>query len=291
MPSPISQHDVALDGRNHELGRAMATHTIQEPVLRGNRWSGFYGQVKKKLGSSVVYRAAVAVWMNILIAAVAVTTIALAYVVPLQAFPDSKVWAVGALKLFALWCLAFVPGWLYVRFLGLRAGVLWLEYVLHLHRLGWDQKGNLPAVVSASTAGPTNGAGPSNGAGLSNGAGTEANVYRQKFDAYYGRRVSRLAVERSDDNFRVSVETLFPVFLCTSVLAVGWAAVLWDTDFMESPSGPWDALKFGFIGAYAFAITMLTRRFYQSDLRPSAYDRVVLRIVEVILIVAVLHHF
>ncbi len=233
------------------------------------------------LGSSVIYRAAVAIWMNFLIAAVAVGTVALAHVLPQKTFPDSEVWAVGALKLFALWCLAFVPGWLYVRFLGLRAGVLWAEYVLHLHRLGWDHQANLPAPPVGSTS----------EANRPNGAEAESNVYRQKFDAFYGRRVSRLAADPSDDNFRVSVETLFPVFLCTTVLAVGWAAVLLDTDFVESPSGPWDALKFGFLGAYAFAITMLIRRFYQSDLRPSAYAGVVLRIVLVLLIVAVLHQF
>ena len=50
------------------------------------------------------------------------------------------------------------------------------------------------------------------------------NIYRQKFNAYYGRKVSA----RSDggEDFRVSVETLFPVFLCTAALAVAWTAVM-----------------------------------------------------------------
>ncbi|WP_432477142.1 hypothetical protein [Nocardioides sp. GXQ0305] len=243
---------------------------------------GLPGRVRDALKSSVIYRTAVAAWMNVLIGVVAVGTVMLAHVIPQQTFPDPEVWAEGALKLFGLWCLAFVPGWLYVRFLGLRAGVLWAEYVLHLHRMGWDDKANLPAPPPGATA----------GSDIVTGTAAESNVYRQKFDAYYGRRVSSLGADPSDnDNFRVSVETLFPVFLCTTVLAVGWAAVLWDTDFVLTPSGPWDALKFGFLGAYAFAITMLIRRFYQSDLRPSAYAGVVLRIVLVLLIVAVLHQF
>ena len=230
----------------------------------------------------MIYRTAVAAWMNLLIGLVAVGTVALAHVLPQQTLPDPELWAVGALKLFALWVLAFVPGWLYVRFLGLRAGVLWAEYVLHLHRMGWDNKANLPAPPPGTTA----------DSGRLNGTATESNVYRQKFDAYYGRRVSSVAANPSDnENFTVSVETLFPVFLCTAVLAVGWSAVLWDTGFVPQPAGPWDALKFGFLGAYAFAITMLIRRFYQSDLRPSAYAGVVLRIVLVLLIVAVLHQF
>ncbi len=91
------------------------------------------------------------------------------------------------------------------------------------------------------------------------------------------------------EDFTVNVETLFPVFLCTSTLAVAWSALLWQPVSVVDPSGPWAMLEFGFFGAYAFAISMLVRRFYQSDLRPSAYATVVLRIILVLLIVIVLH--
>jgi hypothetical protein len=230
--------------------------------------------------SSVIYRATVATWMNVLIALTALGAFFLAEVLPESAIPPREEWAIGALKLFALWCLAFVPGWLYVRFLGLRAGVLWAEYVLSLHRLGWDAKDQLPAPPPGSSGAHS----------PSPAAESKRNIYRQKFDAYYGRRVSDAATKEPDDeDFTVSVETLFPVFLCTTVLSVGWAAVLWDDSFVMSADGPWDALKFGFLGAYAFAITMLIRRFFQSDLRPSAYAGVVLRIILVLLIVAVIH--
>jgi hypothetical protein len=79
------------------------------------------------------------------------------------------------------------------------------------------------------------------------------------------------------------------VFLATAVLAVGWTAVLWDTRFVTHPSGAWDVLKYGFLGAYAFVTSMLIRRFFQSDLRPSAYATAVYRITLVLLIVTVLH--
>jgi hypothetical protein len=65
--------------------------------------------------------------------------------------------------------------------------------------------------------------------------------------------------------------------------------VLWDTRFVTHPAGPWDVLKYGFLGAYAFVTSMLIRRFFQSDLRPSAYATAVYRIVLVLLIVTVLH--
>jgi hypothetical protein len=48
-------------------------------------------------------------------------------------------------------------------------------------------------------------------------------------------------------------------------------------------------LKYGFIGAYAFVTSMLIRRFFQSDLRPSAYATAVFRIMLVLLIIVVLH--
>jgi hypothetical protein len=185
----------------------------------------------------------------------------------------------------------------------MRGKALWNEYVLNLHRLGWDLPGNLPEPPPTSefhdrwkrqweqkrehnlqVAGD--------------------NIYQQKFEAYYGRDVPRAAMKdrpsaspdqrQADDSgpnedYRVSGESLFPVFLATAVLAVGWSAVLWDIRFISAPDGAWDVLKYGFIGAYAFVTGMLIRRFYQSDLRPSAYAGAVLRIILVLLIVAVLH--
>ena len=72
-------------------------------------------------------------------------------------------------------------------------------------------------------------------------------------------------------------------------LAVCWTAVLWDPSFVRNPSSVWDILKFGFLGAYSFTLQMLVRRFFQSDLRPSAYANAMLRIITVLLLVAALH--
>jgi hypothetical protein len=48
-------------------------------------------------------------------------------------------------------------------------------------------------------------------------------------------------------------------------------------------------LKFAFLGAYAFIVQSLIRRFFQSDLRPSAYAGVVLRIIVVLVTMVALH--
>jgi hypothetical protein len=185
-----------------------------------------------------------------------------------------------ALKAFALWCLAFLPCWLYIRFLGQRAGALWDEYVLNLHRLGWDWPRYLPRPTRTShfyqewTA----------------DGGQEQvqdrNIYRQKFNAYYGRSVAENARE---DNFRIRLDTLFPVLLTAAVLAVCWAAVLWDDRFLRDPEDVWDVLKYGFLGAYVFVVQMLLRRFFGSDLRSSAYTSALLRITVVLVSVAALY--
>jgi hypothetical protein len=223
-------------------------------------------------------RKAVAAWMNVLIAGTVAVTVVTAGVAAGSRWPQPGTWGIGALKLFALWCLSFLPGWLYVRFLDLRAKALWSEYVLNLHRLGWDLPWHLPMPPVAS------------GFYHRWEAGTHGrpadNIYRQKFEAYYGRQITSTA---PDENYSVRSESLFPVFLATAVLAVGWAAVLWDTSFVTHPSGPWDVLKYGFLGSYAFVTSMLIRRFFQSDLRPSAYATAVYRITLVMLIVTVLH--
>src|SRR6266496_2793005 len=95
-------------------------------------------------------RKAVAAWMNILIAGAAGVTVATAGITASRPWPQPGTWGVGTLKLFTLWCLAFLPGWLYVRFLDLRARALWSEYVLSLHRLGWDLPWHLPMPPEAS---------------------------------------------------------------------------------------------------------------------------------------------
>src|SRR5262249_27568201 len=253
------------------------------------------GQQKDDSGTRAwLRRRAVAAGRSVGIAAPGAVTVRTAGIASGRAWPEPGAWGAGALKLFALWCLAFLPGWLYVRFLDLRAKALWNEYVLNLHRLGWDLPWNLPKPPTASAfhkrwALKDQPDGPA-----------EDNIYRQKFEAYYGRQITDATLGRqagkrgkrdrdSDQDYRVRSESLFPVFLATVVFAVGWSAVLWDTRFVTAPSGPWDVLKYGFIGAYAFVTSMLIRRFFQSDLRPSAYASAVYRITLVLLIVAVLH--
>ena len=229
----------------------------------------------------------VAVWMNTLILAVVVTAVVTAVFLPSGQWPDQSTWAVSALKLFVLWCLAFLPGWLYIRFLRLRALALWNEYVLVLHRLGWDMSWNLPRPPTDSQF----------FAAWSSRVHhhPQLNIYRQKFEAYYGRSIpDRVESSHKDPDdlvdFRVRRESLFPIFLCTTVFAVGWTACLWDTGFATTATpSVWEVMKFAFMGAYLFVLWMLVRRFFQSDLKPSAYASAVVRIIVVLLIITAVH--
>jgi hypothetical protein len=212
-----------------------------------------------------VQRKVAGLWMNVIIVAVMVIAWRLAWPPPGR-HPVGLV----ALGLFSIWCLSFVPGWMYIRFLGQRAGALWDEYVLNLHRLGWDSPGRLPEppLTSEFYADWFNDSGPLHA--------QQQNIYRQKFDAYYGRSVSESGHLKGSP---VRVETLFPIFLVTATLAVAWTTVLRNPAFAENPQGVWDMLKFGFLGAYTFILQMLIRRFFQGDLRPSAYAHAMLRII------------
>ena len=235
--------------------------------------------VKNLLDTGRIKRAAAAIWMNALVGAVVVIAALLSGLRTPASEAPTPSWSVRAVTVFAIWLLSFVPGWLYIRFLGLRADALWNEYVLNLYRLGLDEPEWLPPPPAESAYVRLPGA--------TEGGEEKTNIYRQKFNAYYGRKVSARSTD--SESCRVSVDTLFPVFLCTVTLTVAWTATLWNPAVVISPVEPWATLEFGFLGAYAFAVSLLVRRFYQSDLRPSAYAAVVLRIIVVLLTLAVLH--
>jgi hypothetical protein len=224
-------------------------------------------------------RSLAAAWMNALVALVIVGAGALLW---WYSSPRPNIQLpVVALKIFTIWCMAFVPCWLYVRFLGQRAGAIWDEYVLNLHRLALDEPRYLPEPPASSQF--------HREWERDGGAATQdktRNIYRQKFNAYYGRSVADSA-EDHDVRVRVSTDALFPVFLTVVVLSIGWVAVLWDESALVEPRTIWDVLKYGFLGCYVFVAQMLLRRFFASDLRPSAYAASLLRIATTLISVGV----
>jgi hypothetical protein len=252
------------------------------PADSASRLAGvtrFWRWLRRTVKNGKVARSTAAAWMTLLIAVPVAVAFLTVWGGPTKTTRPDEL-SVAALKLFGVWCLAFLPGWLYVRFLGQRAGALWDEYVLHLHRLGWDRPAHLPEPPPNSDF---------HQEWLDDRGDLqpkEQNIYRQKFIAYYGRSIPESSTKT---NFSVGAETMFPVFLATVVFAVCWVAVLWNTSSATNPATIWDILKFAFLGAYAFIVQSLIRRFFQSDLRPSAYAGAVLRVIVVLVTMVALH--
>jgi hypothetical protein len=191
---------------------------------------------------------------------------------------DFQLGSLSPLELGVIWILSFLPGWLYIRFIGQRAGAIWDEFVLNLHRLRLDEPQHLPQPPVNSTYYRDWFDG--GGAALSR----HRNIYRQKFEAYYGRCVSA-----ANSDARLKAGTFFPVVLATVIFAIGWTAILWNEALLNGTETVHGVLAFGFLGAYLFDIQMLTRRFFQSDLKPSAYASAALRVVVVLILVIAMH--
>ena len=247
------------------LGALLPRHadTTDEQQLRSSRFGWIRAAMKRFLAAASL-------------AAI------IAVVVAAAAWLDGKaVGSLTAVEVFATAVLAFLPGWLFVRFLAFRAGALWNEYVLNLHRLDLDARQHLPRPPENSIYFRKWWAA---GGWVRERAPT---IYQQKFDAYYGRNVSQ-ATHQHDPIVRT--ETLFPVLLMTAIVATGWVAVFQGGRILEAPpSRLSDMLGYAFVGAYLFNLQTFVRRFFQGDLKASAYAGGAVRIITALVIVAVLY--
>src|SRR5215218_672082 len=150
----------------------------QTPQRGSLAFPASWSWLRRTVKNGKVARSTAAAWMTLLIAVPVAVAFLTIWGGPTKTTRPDEL-SVAALKLFGVWCLAFLPGWLYVRFLGQRAGALWDEYVLHLHRLGWDRPAHLPKPPRNSDfylewrddGGERQ--------------PKEQNIYRQKFAAYY----------------------------------------------------------------------------------------------------------
>ena len=126
------------DGKPHP--NVLQLMAVSQPGDQ-RRWRGWsflrscWTAAARLVNSTGLRRQAAGLWMNALIGLVLLFTWWFAWPPSAGAVSAGEL----GLALFTIWCLSFLPGWLYVRFLGQRAGALWDEYVLNLHRLGWDR--------------------------------------------------------------------------------------------------------------------------------------------------------
>ncbi|HEX2193122.1 MAG TPA: hypothetical protein VHH09_07990 [Acidimicrobiales bacterium] len=203
----------------------------------------------------------------------------------------------AGLKVFVILVASLLPAYLFVRFLGFRASTLWDEYVLNLHRLEMDHPVHLPPPPTNSIYYPRWADATVGQRREGTAERREPTIYQQKFEAHYGHIVTPEMAWRDrphgsgvQPQAEIKVRGMVPVMLLTAMLAVGWSILLRDDLLLADPGRELgDALQFGFLGAYAFILQMLLRRFFQSDLKASAYTAGAVRVITVLILVTVLH--
>lgn len=197
---------------------------------------------------------------------------------PVLAAPDGEFWV--SLTVFSV--LAGFPSWLYLRFLSIKMGPIYQDYVLNLHRLGVDDPAYLPRPLKNSRYYKDWKEGRAAAARDSGhpDVGRPDTIYDRKFEAYFGRR--------EGEQF-TGMGSLLPVIAAWVAFAVGWVTIVLNTEFVQGGFTYEDALRFGFMGAYLFSLQLTVRSFFQGDLRSGTYVGIVQRLVVVAILVTVIH--
>jgi len=191
-----------------------------------------------------------------------------------------------ALKLAAVVFLSLLPGCIYLQFVAVKGRTLWEEYVVHLFRLHVDDFGQLPEPPSD---------GPLRSIWEAHGGRTgHETIYRKKFEGLYGKPEDG-ATPGERRSFQG--ENLFPVIVATLLIAISWTMALQPESLLgwAGPEAtvlewfPAEGLLYGFAGAYFYVLQMLVRRYFQDDLKTSAYVSATVRFVVVGLLVVALN--
>lgn len=187
-------------------------------------------------------------------------------------------------KLFAVLYFSLLPAFLYLQFITVRGRTLWEEFVDNLFRLRADEDASLPAPPPHSRF-------HARWFAARRGRSEQTRtLYQQKFEGVFGTIPSPEAA--TDPTF--PRDKLAPVILATVLLSVGWVVVVMPVSQLDlgwfissSTDGthlPLETIRFGFLGAYFYAVQMLVRRYFQNDLKAGAFYNVVMRIVVVALL-------
>ena len=221
-------------------------------------------------------------WASILVLELTV----LCVLVPATALTLSS--RLPVLEFVATLILSSLPGFLYVRFVEFRGPSVWSEYVFNLHRLGVeDDSANLPPTLNDLRL--------RRASDISSHL-AEANIYTQKFDAHFGTSNRRRWQEgeqghhlQQQRSIVRQLDLLMPIVVSTLVIVIGWVIVFAEPKFLtgEAPLLV-EQLRAGFLGSYVFVLQSLVRRYFQNDLKASAYYAITERIIIVPIVIAAL---
>ena len=201
------------------------------------------------------------------------------------------------LKLFVIGYFSFFPAWLYLQFISLKGKTLWDEYVLNLYRLCIDRYAFLPEPPKESLFNKMwekdkrkvfENKEPNLG----------KSIYEKKYEGLYGPK----PVEGSPPFAAFRGENFWPVALATLLISVGWVLVvrpetIFSLNLFKSvsftlsgiPMISLDIMGYAFLGSYFYVLQMLVRRYFQNDLKTSAYVHAIMRILIVFLLVWIIY--
>lgn len=213
------------------------------------------------------------------------------------------------LKITTVVYFSLLPALLYLQFSSKKTLAVWKDFVANLYKLQVDDPGNLPRPPTLSCFYPAWrdarkdawDRGDLDRQGKSVASVEEelerANQYRQKFRDLFGR-IPRASESTSVLSLNSSHK--LQVVLATVLITLGWTFVVqpesvFDRTFAPKdfalanlPSVPTETFAFAFLGAYFYILQMLVRRYFQNDLKSTAYINATMRIVIVILLVWVI---
>lgn len=211
------------------------------------------------------------------------------------------------LKVFAVFYFSLLPALLYLQFSSRKKLAVWREYVLNLYKLEIDDPANLPRppTLSPFYAGWHEArqrawdeeriatVGDESRADVDDRL-ERSNLYRQKFRDLFGR------IPHIDEELSVlSLQSThkLQVVVATVLISIGWVFVVQpetvfersfapsDFELVNLPPIPEESFAFAFLGAYFYVLQVLVRRYFQSDLKATAYLNATMRITIVILLV------
>ncbi len=208
--------------------------------------------------------------------------------------PQPQLWI---FKIFIILYFSLLPPWLYLQFITTKGQTLWDEYVYNLYRLKIDDDKNLPPKPQEDSNRYENEQNFSEVTGASDKKKKHKSIYEKKFEGLYWELPTHKddIHERTFSAFRG--ENIWPVAFATLLISIGWIMViqpesLFNYDFIQQKIDLFskqnlshEAFSFGFVGAYFYILQMLVRRYFQNDLKTSAYVNSIMRIIIVMLLV------
>jgi hypothetical protein len=215
------------------------------------------------------------------------------------------------LKVFAVVYFSLLPPLLYLQFSSQRTLAVWRDYVCNLYKLRADDPASLPRPPTLSrfhrdwlkardhawTEELVKPLAPNETRAEVDRKLEWSNQYQLKFRDLFGE-IPLFEQPLSVLSLRSTHK--LQVVMATVLMTLGWTFVVYpetlfdrsftpaDFELANLPPVPRETFAFAFLGAYFYILQMLVRRYFQNDLKATAYINATMRIVIVILIVWVI---